>query len=333
LAVPPEVLFHRYFQEIAPLRRSVRPEDSDPRPYKGKLNLDTLPDPAFRALLLRIQQGWNEALRNERRDIPGYVNHPAFHVDYIDSSLPNAIAFRYENYSFIGITIALLNSLGDVCVRLGQSEPVATAVGVRLPPEEHGALEIVFFQILSSFVIVHEYTHHVFGQDVSIFFHEIWEAGEGGSLRQQAPEVEADGYATRMVFANLLDAATRSALTILGIDTQPTDIQDHVLLSSFVVAVGAYFFIRPAPALDNVTIYRRTHPPQAARMNCLMHHVISWCESNRPGLEHWMSHDRYQKPDERCGNRSLRDQRRLRLGDADCVSANRRWRRMLQEAA
>jgi hypothetical protein len=297
---PPEVLFNRYFQER--FRPPVRPEDPDPRIYRGKQDLDKVADPVLRSLLLRIQQSFNAALANEKQNVAGHVNHPPFYLDYIDSSVPNALAFRYEaqdHYSFIGITIPLINLLWDLCVRLSRSEAIQILIRLSLKIDEYDALQIVLFLAMSSFIVSHEYTHHVHGHlsgggaDAALF-NEILDDGDPGSLEDQAVEVDADGYAAYHVLANIIDGTARSAVELLKIGAEPANAQDEVLLSCFVIAVGGYLFTRPARALDSVNVYRFSHPPQAARMNCLMQEAMAWCRQNRPGLETWMTLNRFQ---------------------------------------
>ena len=291
MSIPPEVLFHRYFQTLSPADRET---------YKGKKDLDRLQQPTVQSLLVAIQKQFNEALRDEKKNVPEHVDHPPFHFDYIDSSTPNALAFRYEGYSFVGITVALIETLWDVCFRLSRSEAVATRLGVRLTPEEHDKHHVVLFRTQLNFVVSHEYTHHVHGHvaprmSASMFSNEILDDGETGNLVQQTLEAYADGYAVYHVLANLIDGGGRAQeVSLLKLEAEPSGVQDGVLFSCFVVAVGAFLFVRPPDALDNARIYKLTHPPQAARMNCLMQQAISWCKQNRPGLEAWMTLDRFQ---------------------------------------
>jgi hypothetical protein len=292
MSIPPEVLFHRFFQTFS---------GEDSQKYKGKADLDRLQQPTVQSLLVAIQKQFNEALREEKKDVPEHVDHPPFHFDYIDSSTPNALAFRYEGYSFVGITIALIHTLWDVCFRLSRSEVVGTRLDVRLTPEEYDKLHVVLFRTQLNFVVSHEYTHHVHGHRTppgseSMFSNEIVDDGETGNLEQQTLEADADGYAVYHVLANLIDGGERAqAVSLLKLEAKPVSVQDRVLFSCFVVAIGAYLFVRPPQALDNVSIYELTHPPQAARMNFLMHQAIFWCKQKRPGLEAWMTLDRFQR--------------------------------------
>lgn len=291
MPIPREVLFHRFFQRLSSAHRET---------YKGKVDLDRLEQPIVRSLLVAIQKELNEGLRDEKKNVPLHVDYPPFHFDYIDSSTQNALAFCYEGFSFIGITIALINTLFDVCFRLSRSEAVATLLGVRLTPEEYDKFHVVLFRTQLYFVVSHEYTHHVHGHVIpwgseSMFSSEILDDGETGNLEQQTREADADGYAAYHVLANLIDGGGRAqAVSLLKLEVEPSGVQDEVLFSCFVVAVGAYLFVRPPQALDSTNIYKLTHPPQAARMNCLMQQAINWCKHNRPGLEAWMTFDRFK---------------------------------------
>lgn len=89
MSVPPEVVFHRFFQTLSPAERAK---------YRGKHDLSGLP-PTVEPFLMRVQETFNEALGREKQNVPEHVDHPPFHVDYVDSDIPNAFAFRYKGYS------------------------------------------------------------------------------------------------------------------------------------------------------------------------------------------------------------------------------------------
>jgi len=290
MPTPPEVLFHRYFQTLSPVDR---------KKYRGKKDLDRLQQPTVQSLLVRIQEEFNEALRNEKKNVPEHVEHPPFHFDYIDSSTPNALAFRYEGYSFIGITIALIETLWDVCFQLSRSQAVATRLAVSLSPGEYDKLHVVLFRTQLNFVVSHEYTHHVHGHvargSASVATNEILDEGETGNLERQILEADADGYAAYHVLANLIDGEYRTqAITLLNLEAEQPTVQDEALFGCFVVAIGGYLFVRPPHDLDSTIVYGFTHPPQAVRMACLMDQAIRWCGQKRPALAGWMTIDRFQ---------------------------------------
>ncbi len=294
MPAPPEVLFDRFFQQFNSYPKPVRPEDPDPRLYKGKKDLLGL-ERDVETLLTSTQESFNEALRNEKQNVPEHKPHPPFHFDYIDSAIPNALAFSFENFSFIGITMALVNVLWETCVRLSRSEALGAVLGIKVSPERYEAIHVVLFRIQLSFVISHEYTHHVHGHLSELTFFDEIRSNKTGNLEQQMMEVDADGYAAYHVLAHLMESEGRShALGLLSLDAEPADIQDKILFSCFVAAIAAYLFVRLPESLDNNNIYKLTHPPQAARMNFLMQQAISWCKQNRPALVSWMTLERFQ---------------------------------------
>jgi hypothetical protein len=151
-----------------------------------------------------------------------------------------------------------------------------------------------------SFVVAHEYTHHVHGHvsrpySVTEFRNEIPDSLAVGCLEDQAQEVDADGYAVYFVLAHLIKGVRREgALTLLGQQAASGKHGDEILFSLFIVAVGGFFHVRSPAALEGVSIYKLSHPPQAARMNYVMHSALGWCKQNRPALEAWLTLKRYQ---------------------------------------
>ena len=78
-----------------------------------------------------IQANLNEALGNERKDVPEHVPHSPFYVDFIDSDDANAMAFTEGDFSFIGITIALINRIWSISWPLA-NPPIATMLDLHL---------------------------------------------------------------------------------------------------------------------------------------------------------------------------------------------------------
>jgi len=278
------VLFHRYFQgHSAPQRLQ----------YRGKHDLRGLDPPDFEPFLTELQVVLNEALSNQRLDVPGHVETLfPFHFDYIDSDVSNALAFRYEGYSFIGVTIPLIYQLWDVCVALSKSERVRHLLDLGdLDPDP---LRVVLFRVAMFFVVLHEWTHHVHGHLASagepIFPYEVLDESQIGGLEDQVLEADADGYAVFYVLANLIGGLARStAVELLGLSAELEVSQDGVLFSCFVVAVGAFLFVGAPVDVDSTKVYKLTHPPQALRFSSIMQWAMSWCTHNRPGLdEAWM---------------------------------------------
>jgi hypothetical protein len=297
MAVPPEVLFHRFFQEHFPYNPPICPEDPDRRIYKGRHDLSGL-RPLLQAQLHGVQEVYNESLRNEKQGVHEHFRHPPFHVDYVDSSIGNALAFRYEGYSFIGATLPLIFAISDACLLLSKSPAVAMLLGVRPPKEDYNELHAGLFYVLTAFVFGHEWTHHVHGHlsrpvAEPIFPNEILDNGCNGNLESQVQEIVADGYSVYLLLTNvielpnIIDESTRSKLLRDGAEKATS--QDQTLLSLCVAAVAAYLFVNSLPDLTQSDIYRLSHPPQAVRMRFIAREACSWCSHFRPDLNAWMS--------------------------------------------
>lgn len=157
MTTPPEVLFDRYF-------RSDECHPDNRRYYTGKKNVTEL-SPQLASFLTDIQAALNESLNNEKENVPGHVEHPPFHFDYVISAVPNAIAFAFTfaNISFVGITMPLINTLWDACVELSKSVSIGALLDMPETPEREEAILTVMFQTQLIFVVLHEWTHHVHG--------------------------------------------------------------------------------------------------------------------------------------------------------------------------
>jgi hypothetical protein len=285
MSLPPDVRFHRYFQTPAWQSRG----------YRGKHSLEGLDPPQLQPLLDAIQEAANEGF-NSAEAIPQHVEHGPFHFDYIDSDRVNAFAFRRAEYSFIGVTIQLVYRLWGLSSRLSCSEAIAQPSGVHLTLEDwREALRVVFFQIALRFVALHEWAHHVHGHvdegQESAVLREILDDDEKASVRRQVFEVDADCYAASYILAGLSDGLSH----LLKLDDEAAPVQDEVQLACSVVGTGAVMFVLSSgPVFDRARMYEDPHPPQAARMNCLMYQAGRWRERHRPDYAAWMPIARFQ---------------------------------------
>lgn len=290
MAVPPEVLLDRYF-------RSDRVSRATRSQYKGKYDLERLA-PGIRSLLTNIQNILNAGLLALQSTILIGGRHPNFHFEYVDAVLPNALAFQYEGYSFIAVTMPLTYALWEACIRLSRSPQIGEFLMVGPTDDRQEAISAHLFATQLSFVVGHEFAHHLRGHVARDCEAEAWneieETPAAGCLAAQAREVHADRYAVYLRLTHLILGDGRIvALDLLEHRTEDAQ-SDEVLLWSFVLSVGAFFFARVPAVFSNLTIDSLTHPPQAARMNLVMHAVSAWCRQNRPILERSVTLDRYQ---------------------------------------
>jgi hypothetical protein len=283
----PEEVFDEAFANCSP---------EDRKHYKGRHDLSGLP-PEVQKQLRLFQAVFNESLKNEK-PVAEHVAHPPFHVDYVTSDVQNALAFQYGAYSFIGITVPLIYAVSDVCLRLSKSPSVAALLRVQPSDEDYNKLHAALFFNLLAFIVAHEFTHHVHGHvclDVgNMFANEILDVALEGNLKRQVQEVASDGYSIYHVLANLFDGGRAIALTALALESRDPSVQDEVLLSLVVIAVGAYLFVHPLATLNEMNVYTAKHPPQVARMDCIMQEAMNWCVQNRPALQSWMTPSRFQ---------------------------------------
>ncbi len=298
MPVPPEVLFHRYFQRLK--------NRADRELYRGKADLDRLPDePLPRKLLQDVQVMLNTALAAEDRTVPQHVDHDPFHFDYVDSDDPNALAFCCDDYSFIGVTTALLNVLWKSASRVAESADIAGVLDVRVPDDDLGSMSIeqriavAVFRLQLFFIVLHEYTHVVhgtapIGEDAN-FANEVNEAGDG-NVDKQVREADADGYAAYYMLQNVIAGEERAHIvSVIAADGKSEAAQDELLLCCFIIAVAAYLQTREPQELTAESAYTFTHPPQAFRMSLLMNHARSWCGQNRQALHNWLTAEMFQK--------------------------------------
>jgi hypothetical protein len=292
MAAAPEVLFHRYFQGLSPRLRAI---------YRGKHDLDLVERP-LQDVLRAIQTNLIEALRNERRDVREHVPHPPFHVDFIDSDHANAMAFTEGEYSFIGLTVALIRRIYEICLRLSQAGDVATLLGLQLDSAERTTgFHALLFRLQLNFVTTHEYTHHVHGHTVgstidSRFANEIDSGAADCDIETQVSEIDADIYGMYHVLSNLFGDERAFAIELLNLQDAPADRRDKVLLACVVLAVGTFLFVRPTmvPTLENC--YRLCHPPQAARMDFIVRIAVQWCRNNnQQELADWMTPEVFER--------------------------------------
>jgi len=285
MPTPPEIVFDRFLRNtLPPAQRQI---------YKGKLDLDTVSHlPGMREMLVGFQEGFQQTLCDSPEQAE-YVPHPPIHFDYIEATVPNALAFLTEDFSFVGVTLPLILELLHSCVLLSRSEDVGTLLAAIPGPDKPRRIIELLHSIQLSFVFAHEYTHIVHGHTLpatpeSMFADEIKNGGEG-NIELQAQEVDADGYASFLVLNDLLNGPRRALIVQrFGLEERPfhfrqpqSELEDLTLFGAFVLALGGYFYLRVPDVLDNVSVYNLTHPPQAVRMVFAMRVAMAVATQNR----------------------------------------------------
>jgi hypothetical protein len=263
--------------------------------YTGRATLEGRAD---RDRLIDIRDMFNGALAVEGQHVTGHAPHAPFYFDYLDSPRSNALAFADGEHSFVGVTLPCIRDIWIIAERLTLSDDVLSVIGVTLRPDRARIFDGMFWLILN-FVVTHEYTHHVHGHLSGHFttdaIDEIVGGSGAGNLRRQARELDADGYAAYFSLTFwLMDVGGRDiGVEYFDIGALSPEVQDRVLLSSFLVAFAGFTFLRQPAALDPVRVYWDTHPPQSLRLEMGTRHAEKWCREFRPLLTTWMNRDRY----------------------------------------
>jgi hypothetical protein len=228
-----------------------------------------------------------EALNNEKQNVPGHVPHPPFQCVFSDSDEPQANAMLMDGVSVVWITKGMLGLAWTACDLLSKSEHVVQLFNYAPTNQIHAAL----FQTQLSFILCHEYAHHVHGHLTHASF-----GLEAGDIQTQVFEVDADYYAIYYVLAFLIKGMGRAgAVEHLNCATANSDAQDEALISSFVLATGGVLYAAPPVPLDTARIFQQRYPPLAARMNWIMQSAMDWCEQNKPHLKEWMTLDKWRQ--------------------------------------
>ena len=108
--------------------------------------------PTVRDQLSSLQESWNVALSNSRRDVPGHADTQPFHLDFVDADEKNATAFCYDGHALIALTVPLIFALSDICLALSKSQEAAVVLGIQYVADDYNQLHAVLFSMISAFI-------------------------------------------------------------------------------------------------------------------------------------------------------------------------------------
>jgi hypothetical protein len=206
------------------------------------------------------------------------------HMDYIASSLVQAIAFRFEDWYFIGITEGMLALFAKSCSDLWRLNPLGELLGIELSRENRDAV----FQ----FILLIE-LQHISNHELGHMFHghcADWRSGryraefsvhtmvaESRGMERQAKELEADGYAVKLLLQNLLQGETGPFMHGRVKSTRP--MREFVLTLFLLSAASVLYYLEPI-GFDPKTVRMGSHSEGIVRMNILMREILGWCKDN-----------------------------------------------------
>jgi hypothetical protein len=295
---PPDVILDRWI-------KAQSPTQSECVGYVGKLDLEKLNPRSFGSFLGFLQEIINSALRSENVHASGGVEHPPFHFDYIevkDRTKRNAHAFQYNGFSFIAVTLPLVELLWDLSQRLCRSALVLKLLGMNPATANLEALHLFLFQIQLSFVVSHEYTHHVHQhcdsdpEGMPGAWTEFLDDKAVGGIDDQAQEIDADAYAIYLGLANFLRGGGReSGLAQLGRQDSLGTAADGLLLTCFFLSITALFCTLWREDTAMTSIRELGHPPAPVRIEYAIRVAQMWCGQNESVPESWFAADRFQE--------------------------------------
>jgi hypothetical protein len=266
------------------------------------LDIEKVDPPPSRSFLHFVQEAMNEALRLESVNASGGVEHPPFHFDYVEvnDGTSNAHAFQHEGYSFIVVTLPLVQLFWDLALLLSRSPLVLQLLRLNHPAVRPDALHGLLFQAQLSFLVSHEYTHHVHrhidqGESgLAGVWTEFSKGDTNGGIDSQAQELDADGYAIYLALANLVrGGGRRSALEQLGRQDLPSTDADELLLMCFFLAIAAFFCALWPENIETTSIEQLGHPPAPVRIEYAIRVAQMWGGQNGvPQL--WFGAERFQ---------------------------------------
>ena len=239
----------------------------------------------------------NEALRLEGVNASGGVEHPPFHFDYLDVSdgSTNAHAFQYGGFSFIVLTLPMVELVWRLSQRLSRSPLVLQLLGLD-PTVEPDALHGLLMQIQLNLLVSHEYTHHIHRHCVESpgLVNGVWTEfvhdETSGSINSQAQELVADGYAAFIVLTHLLRGERRqTALAQLGRADMREANADELLLTCFFLAALAFFCAFWRGGSDMAFVYQLGQPPPPVRIKYTIQVAEMWCGLNGSLQQSWFS--------------------------------------------
>jgi len=274
------------------------------RGYVGKLDIEKAEPPSIRSFLHFVQDVMNTALALENANASGGVEHPPFHFDYLEVSdgTKNAHAFRYEGFSFIVVTLPLVQLLWDLSQYLSASDAVQQVLGVDRNTVRRDALHALLFQFQIAFLVSHEYTHHVHrhcdtsADTIAGAWTEFTQNVTTGGLDHQAQELVADGFAIYLTLANFLRGGGREgALEQLEQQSLPSVEADEILLKCFFVALASLFCALWPEDIPITEIRQFRHPPAPVRIEYAIRVAIMWCNQYGSVPESWFGAERFRQ--------------------------------------
>ena len=213
----------------------------------------------------------------------------------------NAFAFMDEGIAFIALTDRIIERLIHISSKMWRLNLLGDILRIQTTTEARNyiaaALLPIQIQILSSHELGHFFHGHCADSPGLSLRAEINLDSDhprlrGASrLRNQAMEVEADGYAVHMILKNLIQGEMGENLYKLFGSALPVS---EFVMAFFLISTGSLFYLLGERHFDSAAVEGYDHPPALMRMNVIMRDMQGWCSEHSPELIDWGTTERFQ---------------------------------------
>jgi hypothetical protein len=290
-----EMKFRRYF--------TTYPDRNFRERFPGRLEVLEFGDETLNNAIEALRSEINKRYFNNMSRITPPDDMKGIHMDYLRSQEPNALAFYVDDLACIAVTEPAIRRVLDIASRIAVAPAVVSMLQLTNNGGSVNSVAGSFFTMMMQNLTNHELGHifhgHCFETARSLpraemvdvqapcFSHNVeW------SMRRQAAEVDADGYAAHMVLKNLFTGGAANALTnYLGSTLQGSELG----MRFFLLSLGALFYLWGPRRFDAERVEHCDHPPALVRLNVFMRDMEGWCSEHQPSLVGWGTLERFQQ--------------------------------------
>lgn len=213
--------------------------------------------------------------------------------------IKNAHAFQHEGFSFIAVTLPFVELLFDLSQRLSRSQAILELLEMDSMTLSPDPLLLLLFQLQMSFLVSHEYTHHVHRHVAPEGGDDAWtefaQGATSGGMDRQAQELDADAYAIYLVLGNFIRGeGRRGALAQIGRQELGSLEADALLLNYFFLSVMSLFSALWPGNMRIASTRDFTHPPAPLRIEYAIRVAKMWSEQNQSVPQAWFGAERFQ---------------------------------------
>jgi hypothetical protein len=281
-----ELQFHLYLMNL-PIQDRAK--------FHGRLNIADFAIPDLALAFEESRRLINEAWAVNALRIVAPDGKIALHLDYINSGAVNAMTFGSEGTYFVGLTAAMLEHFANTCTALWRLNSVSELLELKLTNEARDflfqAILLIQLQFISSHELGHLFHGHAQGNAFRTEFEEKLGSSTADRTKEQAREVEADGYAVHLLLNNsvlsesggMIYRRLNSALT-----------KEDCILTLILLSIGSLFYFLEPLAFDFDRVRSADHPFALARMNIVLHEITAWCRLNLPEYSDWATLPKFQ---------------------------------------